>query len=79
MWNGICESVIFRIQEEEDRLIEDKALRDTENTKEMENPLAVLKGILSEVWYVKSLLLWFFFFILGNLEEGAGVCKSGQV
>ncbi|NWQ79496.1 UBP40 hydrolase, partial [Columbina picui] len=38
----------WQLQEEEDRLIEDKALRDTENAKEMENPLAILKGILSE-------------------------------
>uniref|UniRef100_A0A8C3DQ19 Ubiquitin carboxyl-terminal hydrolase 40 n=1 Tax=Corvus moneduloides TaxID=1196302 RepID=A0A8C3DQ19_CORMO len=38
----------FCEQEEEDGLIEDKALRDTENGKETENPLAVLKGILSE-------------------------------
>ncbi|XP_076198137.1 ubiquitin carboxyl-terminal hydrolase 40 isoform X4 [Aptenodytes patagonicus] len=38
----------WQLQEEEDRLIEDKALRDTENAKEVENPLAVLKGILSE-------------------------------
>lgn len=49
-------SLIFLIQEEEDRLIEDTALRDNENAKEVENPLAVLKGILSEVWYVMSLL-----------------------
>ncbi|NWR07138.1 UBP40 hydrolase, partial [Paradoxornis webbianus] len=34
--------------QEEDRLIEEKALRDTENAKETDNPLAVLKGILSE-------------------------------
>ncbi|KAM6079301.1 ubiquitin carboxyl-terminal hydrolase 40 isoform 1-T1 [Theristicus caerulescens] len=38
----------WQLQEEEDRLIEDKALRDTENAKEVENPLAMLKGILSE-------------------------------
>ncbi|XP_008933850.1 PREDICTED: ubiquitin carboxyl-terminal hydrolase 40, partial [Merops nubicus] len=38
----------WQLQEEEDRLIEDKALRDTENAKETENPLGVLKGILSE-------------------------------
>ncbi|XP_048165616.1 ubiquitin carboxyl-terminal hydrolase 40 isoform X3 [Corvus hawaiiensis] len=38
----------WQLQEEEDGLIEDKALRDTENGKETENPLAVLKGILSE-------------------------------
>lgn len=50
-------SLIFLIQEEEDRLIEDKALRDIKNAKEIENPLAVLKGILAEVWYVRSLLL----------------------
>lgn len=57
----VCEatvfvSLIFLIQEE-DRLIEDTALRDNENAKVEENPLAVLKGILSEVWYVMSLLL----------------------
>ncbi|NXM98953.1 UBP40 hydrolase, partial [Sylvia borin] len=34
--------------QEEDRLIEEKALRNTENAEETENPLAVLKGILSE-------------------------------
>ncbi|XP_039560545.1 ubiquitin carboxyl-terminal hydrolase 40 [Passer montanus] len=38
----------WQLQEEEDGLIEEKALRDTENAKETENPLAVLKGILSE-------------------------------
>ncbi|NXB68664.1 UBP40 hydrolase, partial [Struthidea cinerea] len=38
----------WQLQEEEDGLIEDKALRDTENSKETESPLAVLKGILSE-------------------------------
>ncbi|XP_054064647.1 ubiquitin carboxyl-terminal hydrolase 40 isoform X1 [Rissa tridactyla] len=38
----------WQLQEEEDRLIEDKPLRVTENAKEIENPLAVLKGILSE-------------------------------
>ncbi|XP_040980264.1 ubiquitin carboxyl-terminal hydrolase 40 isoform X4 [Aquila chrysaetos chrysaetos] len=38
----------WQLQEEEDRLIEDTALRDNENAKEVENPLAVLKGILSE-------------------------------
>ncbi|XP_010576210.1 PREDICTED: ubiquitin carboxyl-terminal hydrolase 40 isoform X4 [Haliaeetus leucocephalus] len=38
----------WQLQEEEDRLIEDMALRDNENAKEVENPLAVLKGILSE-------------------------------
>ncbi|XP_057278127.1 ubiquitin carboxyl-terminal hydrolase 40 isoform X3 [Pezoporus wallicus] len=38
----------WQLQEEEDKVIEDKALRDTENAKEIENPLAVLKGILSE-------------------------------
>ncbi|NXK50154.1 UBP40 hydrolase, partial [Chauna torquata] len=38
----------WQLQEEEDRLIEDKALRENENAKETENPLAVLKGILSE-------------------------------
>lgn len=52
-------NIIFLLQEDEDRLIEDKALRENENAKEAENPLAVLKGILSEVWYVKSLLLLF--------------------
>lgn len=60
----VCEatvfvSLIFLIQEEDDRLIEDTALRDNENAKEVENPLAVLKGILSEVWYVMSLLPWY--------------------
>lgn len=50
-------SLLFLLQEVEEKVIEDKALRDTENAKEMENPLAVLKGILSEVWYVKSLFL----------------------
>ncbi|NWY28115.1 UBP40 hydrolase, partial [Pheucticus melanocephalus] len=38
----------WQLQEEEDGLIEEKALRDTENAKETENPLAILKGILSE-------------------------------
>ncbi|RMC18311.1 hypothetical protein DUI87_04193 [Hirundo rustica rustica] len=38
----------WQLQEEEDGLIEEKSLRDTENAKETENPLAVLKGILSE-------------------------------
>lgn len=38
----------WQLQEEEDKVIEDKAARDTENAKETENPLAVLKGILSE-------------------------------
>ncbi|KAM9630846.1 ubiquitin carboxyl-terminal hydrolase 40 isoform 6-T10 [Morphnus guianensis] len=38
----------WQLQEEDDRLIEDTALRDNENAKEVENPLAVLKGILSE-------------------------------
>lgn len=50
-------SLVFLLQEEEDKVMEDKALRDTENAEEIENPLAVLKGILSEVWYVKSLFL----------------------
>lgn len=59
----VCETTIFvsvfLTQEEEDGLIEEKALRDAENAKETGNPLAVLKGILSEVWYVRSSLLWF--------------------
>ncbi|NWX84129.1 UBP40 hydrolase, partial [Nothoprocta pentlandii] len=38
----------WQLQEEEDNMVEDKVLRDTENDKEVENPLAVLKGILSE-------------------------------
>ncbi|XP_035426066.1 ubiquitin carboxyl-terminal hydrolase 40 isoform X3 [Cygnus atratus] len=38
----------WQLQEDEDRLIEHKALRENENAKETENPLAVLKGILSE-------------------------------
>ncbi|NXU61555.1 UBP40 hydrolase, partial [Horornis vulcanius] len=38
----------WQLQEEEDGLIEEEALRNTENAKETENPLAVLKGILSE-------------------------------
>ncbi|NXX84804.1 UBP40 hydrolase, partial [Urocolius indicus] len=38
----------WQLQEEEDRLIEDKVLRDTENGKEVENPLIVLKKIFSE-------------------------------
>ncbi|NXD68639.1 UBP40 hydrolase, partial [Eolophus roseicapillus] len=38
----------WQLQEEDDKVIEDKALRDTENAKEIENPLTVLKGILSE-------------------------------
>lgn len=54
-----CECTIFLTQEDEDRLIEDKPSRENENAKETENPLAVLKGILSEVWYVKSSLLQF--------------------
>ncbi|XP_017690238.1 PREDICTED: ubiquitin carboxyl-terminal hydrolase 40 [Lepidothrix coronata] len=37
----------WQLQEEE-KLIEDKAGRDAENSKETENPLAVLKGILAE-------------------------------
>ncbi|NWS50052.1 UBP40 hydrolase, partial [Probosciger aterrimus] len=36
------------LQEEDDKVTEDKALRDSENAKEIENPLTVLKGILSE-------------------------------
>ncbi|NWJ02172.1 UBP40 hydrolase, partial [Crypturellus undulatus] len=38
----------WQLQEEEDNMGEDKILRDKENDKEVENPLAVLKGILSE-------------------------------
>ncbi|NWR50197.1 UBP40 hydrolase, partial [Regulus satrapa] len=38
----------WQLQEEEDGLIKEKALRDTENGKEAENPMAVLEGILSE-------------------------------
>ncbi|XP_027590736.1 ubiquitin carboxyl-terminal hydrolase 40 isoform X1 [Pipra filicauda] len=38
----------WQLQEEEEKLIEDKAGRDAENSKETENPLAVLKGILAE-------------------------------
>ncbi|NXC21008.1 UBP40 hydrolase, partial [Corythaeola cristata] len=38
----------WQLQEEEDRLIEDKTLRDSENAKEIGNPLSALKGILSE-------------------------------
>ncbi|NXG38300.1 UBP40 hydrolase, partial [Dromaius novaehollandiae] len=38
----------WQLQEEEGNMVEDKVLRDTENAKEVENPLAVLKGILSE-------------------------------
>ncbi|NXQ56389.1 UBP40 hydrolase, partial [Anthoscopus minutus] len=38
----------WQLQEEEDRLIEEKAFRDNENAEETENPLAVFKGILSE-------------------------------
>ncbi|NWV97666.1 UBP40 hydrolase, partial [Machaerirhynchus nigripectus] len=38
----------WQLQEEEDGLIEDKALRDTGNAKDPENPLAVLQGILAE-------------------------------
>ncbi|XP_027529588.1 ubiquitin carboxyl-terminal hydrolase 40-like [Neopelma chrysocephalum] len=49
----------WQLQEEEEKLIEDKAGRDAENSKETENPLAVLKGILAEVWYVRGLLLGF--------------------
>lgn len=58
---SVCECTIFLTQEDEDRLIEDQPSRDNENTKETENPLAVLKGILSEVWYVKSSLLQFWY------------------
>lgn len=54
-----CECTVFLTQEDEDRLTEDKPSRENENAKETENPLAVLKGILSEVWYVKSSLLQF--------------------
>lgn len=46
---GISESYIVLTQEEEEGLIEDESLRDTENAKEVEDPLGVLKGILSEV------------------------------
>ncbi|XP_042678540.1 ubiquitin carboxyl-terminal hydrolase 40 isoform X2 [Centrocercus urophasianus] len=38
----------WQLQEDEDRLTEDKPSRENENAKETENPLAVLKGILSE-------------------------------
>ncbi|KAM7049381.1 ubiquitin carboxyl-terminal hydrolase 40 isoform 2-T2 [Acridotheres tristis] len=38
----------WQLQEEEGGLLKEKVLRDTENAKETENPLAVLKGILSE-------------------------------
>ncbi|NXE23561.1 UBP40 hydrolase, partial [Ardeotis kori] len=38
----------WQLHEEEDRRIDDKALRDTEKAKEVENPLATLEGILSE-------------------------------
>ncbi|NXN99487.1 UBP40 hydrolase, partial [Rhinopomastus cyanomelas] len=38
----------WQLQEEEDGLPEEKAARDTENANGVENPLAVLKGILSE-------------------------------
>ncbi|OXB55139.1 hypothetical protein ASZ78_012568 [Callipepla squamata] len=38
----------WQLQEDEDRLIEDKPSRENENAKETESPLAVLKGILSE-------------------------------
>ncbi|NXA13561.1 UBP40 hydrolase, partial [Sapayoa aenigma] len=38
----------WQLQEEEERLMEDKVGRDTENAEEMENPLAVLKGILAQ-------------------------------
>ncbi|NXU51782.1 UBP40 hydrolase, partial [Turnix velox] len=38
----------WQLQEEEDRLMEKKALRVTENANEIENALEVLKGILSE-------------------------------
>ncbi|XP_014745385.1 PREDICTED: ubiquitin carboxyl-terminal hydrolase 40 isoform X2 [Sturnus vulgaris] len=38
----------WQLQEEEGGLMKEKVLRDTENAKETENPLAVLKGILSE-------------------------------
>ncbi|XP_010211019.1 PREDICTED: ubiquitin carboxyl-terminal hydrolase 40-like, partial [Tinamus guttatus] len=34
--------------QEENNMVEDKILRDKENDKDVENPLAVLKGILSE-------------------------------
>uniref|UniRef100_A0A8C9FJH1 Ubiquitin specific peptidase 40 n=1 Tax=Pavo cristatus TaxID=9049 RepID=A0A8C9FJH1_PAVCR len=43
-----CECAVFLTQEDEDRLIEDEPSRENENAKETENPLAVLKGILSE-------------------------------
>ncbi|NWI89493.1 UBP40 hydrolase, partial [Pitta sordida] len=38
----------WQLQEEEEKLMEDKVGRDPENAKESENPLGVLKGILSE-------------------------------
>ncbi|NXA41779.1 UBP40 hydrolase, partial [Eudromia elegans] len=38
----------WQVQEEDDNMVEDKVLRDTEKDKEVENPLTVLKGILSE-------------------------------
>ncbi|NXC47497.1 UBP40 hydrolase, partial [Penelope pileata] len=38
----------WQLQEDEDGPIEDKTSRENENAKETENPLAVLKGILSE-------------------------------
>lgn len=49
MKQGVSESCIVLTQEEEEGLIEDESLRDTENAKEVEDPLGVLKGILSEV------------------------------
>ena len=48
----------WQLQEDEDRLIEDQPSRDSENTKEAENPLAMLKGILSEVWKNVNKFLW---------------------
>ncbi|NXL91241.1 UBP40 hydrolase, partial [Alectura lathami] len=38
----------WQLPEDEGRLMEDEALSENENAKEKENPLAVLKGILSE-------------------------------
>ncbi|XP_051479734.1 ubiquitin carboxyl-terminal hydrolase 40 isoform X1 [Apus apus] len=38
----------WQLQEEEQRLIEDKASRDPQNAKEVENPMMMLKGILAE-------------------------------
>ncbi|NXD12530.1 UBP40 hydrolase, partial [Nothocercus nigrocapillus] len=38
----------WQLQEEDDNMVEDKIIRDKENDKEAENPLALLKGILSE-------------------------------